>query len=148
MRSMLGSAIGTILLLHPSSFILHPLKAAEPVVDSIMYHDPDIPTSRLVKTFPDLLPLWLEALARPEKDLKCRAAAAIAEGHRKGMKGLEAAIEPLVRELERPGVDQSVRAAIMRTLIELDAKDAAPALLKAASDDDPDVRDGIETVLA
>jgi HEAT repeat protein len=148
MRGVFGFAIGAILLLHPSSFILHPSKAAEPVVDSIMYRDPDIPAARMVKSFPDLLPLWLEALARPEKDLKCRAAAAIAEAHRKGMKGLEAATEPLVRELERPGVDRTVRAAVVSTLVELDAKDAAPALFKAASDGDPDIRDGVEPALA
>src|SRR5262252_2009327 len=112
MRLVVRATVLVILLYLPS-FVLHPSRAAEPVVDSIMYHDPDISTPRIVKTFPDLLPLWLEALARPEKDLKCRSAAAIAQAHRKGMKGLEAAIEPLVRELERPGVDRSVRAAVV-----------------------------------
>src|SRR5262245_20492456 len=55
-----------------------PALAADEVIDSVMYKDPDIPTARAVKVFPPrLTSLWLRALERPDHDLKCQAAATI-----------------------------------------------------------------------
>jgi len=148
-KRKLGMAVGLVLLLHPSSFILHLSAGAEPVVDSPMYRDPQLPTPRPVPIFPGrLLPLWLEALERPEKDLKCRAALSMAEAKRRGMKGLEAAVSALVRELERPDQDRTVRASMARALVSLDARESAPALAQAAAGGEPDVRDLIEPALA
>ena len=49
------------------------------VIDSPLYTDPDVPSARVAKVFPPRLTgLWLRALGRPETDLKCQAAAAIA----------------------------------------------------------------------
>src|SRR6266478_1481401 len=53
--------------------------AHDPIIDSLEFVDPNIPTATLVKVFPERLTgLWLQALARPEDDFKCQAAAAIA----------------------------------------------------------------------
>src|SRR5262245_21113053 len=149
MRRVLGPALGLILLISPSSFLLPSLKAKDPVVDSIMYRDPDLPTSRAVRVFPDrLLQLWLEALERPEKDLKNRVALTIAEAKRRGMKELETAVPHLIRELERPDQDRTVRAAIARAIVALDAKESAPALARAAAAGEPDIYDLVEPALA
>src|SRR5262252_7122391 len=75
-----------------------PAVAGDEVLDSVLYTDPDIPVARVVKVFPPrLTALWLQALERPEKDLKCQAAATIALAHRRGMPGLETTITPLLR---------------------------------------------------
>src|SRR5438067_10008068 len=105
--------------------------AAEPdsPIDDAMYRDPDLPVPRVVKTFhPRLKDLWLEALARPEADLKCRAAQTIAQAHELGMAGLEAAIDPLIRELDRPDPHPTVVMAVAKALVTLDARTAAPQL--------------------
>jgi hypothetical protein len=47
-----------------------PARAADEVIDLVMYTDPDVPTARVVKVFPPrLTSLWLQALERPENDL-------------------------------------------------------------------------------
>src|SRR4051812_24855167 len=85
-------------------------QAQDSNIDSLEFTDPKIPTAKLEKVFPErLLPLWLQALARPESDYKCQAAATIALAHRRGMPGLNAAVEPLMRALEQPDADASVR---------------------------------------
>jgi HEAT repeat protein len=149
MKRILTPTLGLFALLHPSSFILHPSRGADPVVDSPMYRDPQLPTPRPVPVFSErLLPMWLETLERPEKDLKCRAALSIAEARRRGMKGLEAAVPALVRELERPDQDRTVQASMARALVGLDARESAAALAQAAAAGDPDVRDLVEPALA
>ena len=68
-----------------------PARGADPVIDFVMYADPDIPAARVVKVFPPrLVPLWLQALERAEDDLKCQAAATIGLARQRGMPGLEA----------------------------------------------------------
>src|SRR5262245_54575929 len=48
-----------------------PAFAADEVIDSVMYKDPDVPTARAVKLFPPrLTSLWLKALERPDLDVK------------------------------------------------------------------------------
>ena len=74
-----------------------PAGAIDDVIDTVIYTDPNIPAAQIVKVFPErLTSLWLQALARPENDLKCKAAATIALAHRRGMTGLETTIAPLV----------------------------------------------------
>ena len=75
-----------------------------------MFLDPDPPRPGRVKFFPkDLIPLWLEALARPEADMKRLAATYFAEAHRRGMSGLEVAVPPLLEALNAPGQHPTVR---------------------------------------
>ena len=55
-----------------------PVRADDPI-DSPMYRDPLIGLPPVVPVYPPgLVPLWLQALDRPETDLKCQAALTIA----------------------------------------------------------------------
>lgn len=126
-----------------------PARAWEPLIDSVMYHQPDPPAARLVTVFPDRLrELWLEALRRPEADSQCRAALTIALAHRRGMKGLEATVPDLVAALERPDGHPDVRLAAARAIIELDARDAAAALFRLVRAGDGDLCRLVEPALA
>jgi HEAT repeat protein len=145
-------------------------RADEGDLDSRMYHDPELPFSKVVWVYPDnLLPLWLEALERPEADYQCRGALAIVLAHQVGIKGLEAAIDPLLASLarldqaERPTSNGSasqseigtgsspktlVRLALARALIELDARQAAPQLFEQTQSRERRLCDLIEPALA
>lgn len=124
-------------------------RAIEPVVDVPMNGDPELKVARVVKTYPkELLSLWLAALDRPDADTRCRAAATIATAHERGMTGLEAAVEPLTRELNRPDQHPAVRLAAARALVSLDARDTAPALLKHAETSGVEFREIVEPAFA
>jgi len=119
------------------------------VVDSPMYHDPELSASSVVKEFPKkAIGLWLKALDRPEVDMKCKAADAIALAQRRGVKGLEATVEPLLATLDLPDQHASVRLAAARALIALDARKAAPSLFRQAQTSRGDLRQLIEPTLA
>jgi HEAT repeat protein len=121
---------------------------ADDVIDSPMYHTPELPIARVVRTFPDgLAKLWLEALGRPQAEYKVDAALAIAEARRRGLTGLEATVGPLRREIDRPDVHPAVRLAIARALVTLDAREAAPDLFKLL-DDNAELRELIVPALA
>lgn len=123
--------------------------AADDVVDSPMYRDPNVPDAHAVKTFPkELSRLWTEALGRPEIDYKCQAALAIALAHGQGMKGLDATIPALKRELEKPNPDPTVGLALAKALVALDARDAAASLLKLTSADAGGLAEIIDPALA
>src|SRR6476660_9541873 len=99
---------------HPSSLVPRPFSSpllrADDALDSVMYKDPDLAVSRVVYKLPPELPgLWIEALGRPEADLKSRAAQAIAVAHERGYPGMAAAIAPLARELYRADQHPTVR---------------------------------------
>src|SRR5207248_3063392 len=97
----------------------NPRRLTNPLgTEQIIFADPAIPTARLVKVFPPrLVDLWLRALNRPETDLKCQAAAAIALAHRRGMPGLEATVVPLIRTLDQPDQHPAVRLAAAQALV-------------------------------
>lgn len=115
-------------------------------VDAPMYHDPELPVPRVVRKLPDRLPgLWVEALGRPEADMKRRAAEAIAMAHEQGRPGMIAAAPALVRELDRADQPVAVRLAVARTVAILDVRDAAPALARAA---DPELAEIADPALA
>jgi HEAT repeat protein len=119
------------------------------VIDSVMYHDPDLPMPREVITFnPKLKQVWLDALARPEIDLKTQAALTIVRAHQRGMKGLEAAIDPLLRELEQTDKHPSVVLAVAKALVTIDARQAAPVLFEIVQSGNYEVREIIEPALA
>lgn len=118
-------------------------------LDSVMYSQPAIPVARVVNTYPEgLAELWLDALERPERELRARAALAIAQGHEEGMPGLSGAAPALIRLLERSDEHPAVLAAAARALVALGARDAAGAFLLLAKADDPDLRDIVEPALA
>src|SRR5262245_44527424 len=88
-------------------------RGQDELIDSPMYSDPNVPTATVVKVFsPRLLPLWLQALERPENEIKRQAADAIGFARRRGMPGLEAAVAPLVRVLDKPEQNATVRLAV------------------------------------
>jgi HEAT repeat protein len=94
------------------------------------------------------LPLWLEALARPESDLKRQAADAIAKAHQLGMPGLAEAVPPLLKEYEAPEAPLVVRLAVARALVVLDARQAAEVLMHHAQADGFSSARLLEPVLA
>jgi HEAT repeat protein len=128
-----------------------PVAAAPPdeVIDSVMYTDPAIPAAKVVKVFPPrLTPLWLRALERPENDLKCQAAAAIALGQRRGMPGLKTTVAPLLRTLDQAEQHPAVRLAAAQALIALDARESAPSLFRHAQAGGVEMRNLVEPALA
>jgi HEAT repeat protein len=117
--------------------------------NSVMYQDPEIPVARIVKTYPSgLAELWISALQRPERDMRVGAAQAIAAAHESGMPGLKAAIGPLTQLVEQPEQHPAVMAAAARALVVLDARDAAPDLLKLARSGSPELREIVAPALA
>jgi HEAT repeat protein len=167
MRTRVLCLLGTVLAVNLA--MTSTSRADEMVLDSRMYHDPELPTAKIVWVYPDnLLRLWLVALERPEADYQSRGALAIVRAHKEGLKGLQAAVDPLLAVLERldqtdrPNGDASsspgdegtgsspktmVRLAVARALIELDARKAAPQLFQLTQSEDSHLRDLIEPAL-
>jgi HEAT repeat protein len=118
-------------------------------LDSVMYSEPSIPVARVEKKYPSGLPeLWLKALERPERDLRSSAALAIARAHEEGVPGMAATAPALLRLLDRADESTAVKAAAVRALAALGARDAAPAFFDLIKIDDPDLRDAAELALA
>lgn len=132
--------------------LVGPATAAPPVPDAIdvpMNQDPAIPVSEAAPAFPaGLLDLWVKALDRPESDTVCRAATAIALAHSRGLTEATTAAPALVRALERPARHPTVRVAVAKTLVALDARDAAPKLFAHLRTEGVDYREVVETALA
>ena len=136
-------------LLPIADWLLPVARAEESVIDLPMYRDPQLVMPSTVKIFAKgLTELWLQALERPEADYKSQAALAIAYAHELGMKELETTIPVLVRELDRAEQHPTVRLAMVRALVALDARSSAPSLLKQAQTGDAELREMIEPVLA
>lgn len=128
----------------PASYFL---RAVE--IDSTMLLDPQLETIRHVNVFSGKLkPLWLEALASDEQELVHEAADAFAEAHRLGMQDMEDVVQPLLDVLGSPMSNLSVRLAVARALIEIDARSAAPALAHRAAVDGLEMAELVEPVLA
>lgn len=126
-----------------------PARALDEVLDSVMYQDPDLPMPRDVKVFSaKLLPAWLRALEGPEADTRRLAAATIALAQRRGMPGLEAAVQPLRRVLEQPEQHPAVRLAAAQALVALDARTTADSLFRQAQAGGPELRGVVEPALA
>ena len=119
------------------------------VIDSPMYHSPDLPFPPFILVFPEeTKPLWLRALERPEAEMRCKAADAIDLAHRRGIKGLETTIPPLVAALDRDDQHPTVRLAVAKALSTLEARDAAPSFLRHARTGGNDLREIVEPALA
>jgi HEAT repeat protein len=119
------------------------------VIDSPMYRNPELSFPREIVKFPEKAKeLWLRALERPDAEMKCRAAQAIAEAHHRGVKGMETAIPALIVECDKENQPLAVRLAVARALVELDARESATNLFRLAQSGDGDLRDTIEPALA
>ena len=122
------TAVAAFAILAPTLCAGH---AAEIQVDSAMYLDPRIEPPGVVAAFSSKLkPLWLQALARPEADLQRQAAESIAKAHQLGMPGLADTAGPLMETLAAPDQHPVVRLAVARTLIVLEARQAASLLFE------------------
>ncbi|WP_182870134.1 HEAT repeat domain-containing protein [Stieleria mannarensis] len=127
--------------------------AAEPVssildVDDVMGTDPTFPyreTQLVISN--DAIPLWIEALGKPNAQLQRVTADTIAIAHRRGMDGIDAALPALVGLAEQNDLAPSVRRAVVRTLIELDARDQAPLLTALADQHGPAISTLVEPAL-
>jgi HEAT repeat protein len=121
----------------------------DPVIDSPMYQAPDLPGPPTLRHFPEKAKeLWLRALERPDADSRRQVADAVALAHRRGYKGMESTAPALISLLDQPDQHPAVRLAAARTLIELDAKEAAATLWKQSESGDGDLRDLVEPALA
>ncbi|MBW3541394.1 MAG: HEAT repeat domain-containing protein [Planctomycetes bacterium] len=120
-----------------------------PELDYARDQDPRLSLPAPIRVFsPKLLPLWRQALARPEIDYKRLTADTIADAHRRGMPGLDVTAERLRRLLEGDDEHRLVRLSAAKALIALDVRDAAPSLQKRAATDGPDMAQFVEPVLA
>jgi HEAT repeat protein len=121
----------------------------EDIIDSPMYHDPDLPVPPIVMVFPEKAKvLWLRALERPEAEMRVKAADAIALACRRGVKGMDTTIAPLLAALNRADQHPTARLTVAQALIALDARQAAPSLFQQALAGSSDLRNLVEPVLA
>ncbi|MDV6029479.1 MAG: hypothetical protein F9B45_05105 [Phycisphaera sp. RhM] len=118
-----------------------PLGAADPVavapsildVDDVMEKDPAFAyREALLIISNDAIPLWLEALSRPNAQLQRVTIDTIAIAHRRGMEGIDVALPALVELAGQNELDASVRRAAVRALIAMDARDQSPLLAMLA----------------
>jgi HEAT repeat protein len=114
-----------------------------------MYKSPELSFPDVVIIFPEKAKdLWLRALERPEADVKCQVADAVALAHRRGVTGFESLVDPFIAILDERDQHRAVRLAVARTLIALDARKAAANLLKHAQADGGDLAEVVEPALA
>jgi HEAT repeat protein len=126
-----------------------PAPAAPITADYAMDSDPLLPVLVPRKVFSDkYLPLWLQALDRPEADMQRLAAETVAQAHLEGMPKMSEAKPALVRIVSTKETHPAARFTAARALIVLEAKEAAPQLFRAAQGSDPAVRQLVEPALA
>ncbi len=129
--------------------LLAGLIRAEDVIDSPMYQMPALPGPKVEQVFPaEAVPLWLKALERPEIELRIQAAEAIARARRQGVNNLETTIAPLQAALNRSDQPASVRVALAKALVTLDARQTADSLFQQIQPGNVELRDVIEPALA
>lgn len=125
--------------------------AAPPLIaiDFAMDSDPLIDTFTTTKVFSEkYLPLWLQALDRPESDLQRLAADSIARTHQGKYARMDKAIPALLRVLTAPQTESVPRFCAARGLIVLDAKETAPQLWQVAQGGGLELRQLVEPALA
>lgn len=116
-------------------------------LDFLMFSDPQI------ELLPDdyrfregTLARWLAALESPEGDLRQQAQRALYWAQQQGLEGIDAAIEPLIRNLVQ---DERlvVRLTAAQALVALDARQAAQALFDRAQADGGNMAQLVEPAL-
>ncbi|HEX6986093.1 MAG TPA: phycocyanin alpha phycocyanobilin lyase [Planctomycetaceae bacterium] len=122
---------------------------AEIVLADPMEGDPGFDLPGTVKWLrPAYKPLWYQALAGPEAELRMRAAETIARARERGLDDMSDAAPHLRRALGEEGLRLPVRLAIARALILIDARDAAPDLVRQAGRGELEMRQLVEPALA
>lgn len=117
--------------------------------ECVMYQDPQLPKGTVEHRFsPKLVPLWIQALEYPQRELKRRAAAALLRAQQKGLTGVESAIEPLMRVLQQSDEDRVVQLTAAQALVALDARHAAPLLFEKLKQGNLDFAEVVEPALA
>ncbi len=118
-------------------------------VEFAMDRDPDVTAPEPIMIFPEnVLPLWLNALARPEAEMQRMAAETIAEVHAFDLPNIQTAMPTLTKIVSAEASHSAARFAAARALIVMDAKDAAPVLFEASQRHGSDLRQLIEPALA
>lgn len=117
-------------------------------IDWLMFRDPKLPTPDVQISFPPgLSEVWRNALEEPQRDFKRRAAAAIIEGHHRGVSGLETAVPQLEELLADPDAEKAVRLTAAQALVTLDARRSATLLFESLGED-LDMAEVVEPALA
>src|SRR5262249_34382604 len=125
--------------------------AFDELIDSPMYKVPDTPAPRTVAIFPkEAKQLWLKAFeqSEAEAETRCRVADAVVRARQRRVEGLEMFIAPFRAAVDQPDQHPTVRLAVARALVALEARDAAPSLLRIARADGAEMRNLIEPALA
>ena len=123
--------------------------AEEIRIEFVMERDPAItPVPTVMMFSPKVLPLWLEALARPEAEMQRMAAETIADAHAFDLPDIEKAKPGLIKVVSADATNAAARFSAARTLIVMDAKDAAAVLFEASQKHGADLRQLVEPALA
>lgn len=118
-------------------------------IDFAMDSDPDVVPPEQVMVFPDtLLPLWRQALARPEADSQRLAAESIAGAAQRKYADFQEVKPELVKLLSAEQVHPATSFAVARALIALEAQDAAAVLFEASQRQGSELRQLVEPALA
>ncbi len=112
-----------------------PLRPADGgVIDLPMLRDPVLADAvHELQVDPRYAPLWLQALKRPEFDLRMNAIMSFRDLHQRGAAAPEGLL-PLLVELLQNDPNRHVRLAAAQALVTFDDRDAAGALLAASED--------------
>ncbi|MCC6681355.1 MAG: HEAT repeat domain-containing protein [Phycisphaeraceae bacterium] len=106
------------------------------VIDLPMLRDPVLAdAAHELQVDPRYAPLWLEALKRPEFDLRMNAIMSFRDLRQRGAAAPNGLL-PLLVELLQNDPNRHVRLAAAQTLVTFDDRDAAGALLAAAANPD------------
>lgn len=117
-------------------------------VEFLMFADPPIPEVREeLRLDAGLLPLWRQALARPEEDYQRQAAASIAKAHALGFPGMLPAVPDLLRMVADDQAAPTARHAAAHALIVLDQRDTAQTLFDISRQGGADLRQLVEPAL-
>lgn len=120
----------------------------ELAIDRVMYLDPPIdvpPDTQRIDA--GIVPLWRRGIAEGEAEMRRLAIDSVAIARQRGMEGLDVVAADLVPVLQSDP-DPLVRRAAARTLVVLDARDAAEALAAAIRRDGPRLAVFVEPALA
>lgn len=125
------------------------IRAEEIRIDFVMERDPEANPLPTVMVFsPKALPLWLEALARPEAEMQRMAAETITEAHTLDLPDSQKAKPGLIKIVSADGTNAAARFSAARALIVMNAKDAATPLFEASQRHGADLRQLVEPALA
>ena len=137
------SALRLLLLLtcvHLCSSVAKSSDLTDPLIDSPMMHDPELPEIRAEEKLDERMRgLWVWGLDQLDADTVRRTADAINEAAEKLSKDVEDLAPRLTAVLDKPGQNHAVRLAAARALIRIGDKTAAASSLQHNQSDGPDM---------